>query len=97
MKAFKPTITAKLDSATTIELAAKNEGRSGISFYNTSTSTLYIAAGDSAAVFSGTPNYTVALAQGDYWEPPAGIEPHCAFQGIWSSAVGGHCLVTEYK
>ena len=83
-----PTVTTVGDSITSGQLIASNTSRKEVEFYNNSSATLYLLKGSGTA---SSTNYTVSLAQGDYYTSNI----TSAFQGVWSSDAGGSVLITS--
>lgn len=75
-------------SATVVTLVASNANRLGVGISNDSSASLYLKLGSTATA----DDYTVKLAQDDYYEPPAGYTG--IITGIWSSATGS-ARITE--
>lgn len=82
-------ITSVAGSATDVTLLASNTNRKGATFYNDSTSILYLSLGTTAA--SAT-SYTIQLAANGYYELPFAWTG--AVHGIWASATG-NARITE--
>ena len=79
------------DSATSTTILASNANRLGATVFNDSSSTLYLLLGSGAA---STTNYTVQLAQNDYYEVPCGYTGQLT--GIWATDPNnGAARVTE--
>lgn len=84
------------DGAASVTVLALNTSRRGATFYNDSTSTLYllIATGTASAT-----NYSVQMGPGAYFELPTW--PRGVYtgdiKGIWSSDASGAVRVTEYQ
>ena len=74
--------------ATTATLLAANANRNGATFYNASTSVLYLKLGATASLTS----YSVQIAAGGYYEVPAWYSG--VIDGLWASA-NGAVLVSE--
>lgn len=85
------------DSATSVTVVAANTERRALAIFNNSSSSLYLAAGSTAATVA---SFTVCIDPYGYWEepqPPAGYEAYTgAYTGIWSANSTGAALVTEY-
>jgi len=85
----KPILTSVAAATSSVVLAAASgNNRKGISVFNDSTATLYLAKGDSAS----TTLYTVQIAPGGFYECPYGYSG--PLSGIWS-AVNGSAKITE--
>jgi hypothetical protein len=67
-----------------------NGARRGCAVYNDSTATLYLKLGPAAS----SEDWSVSLADGDYYEPPAGYRGEIS--GVWSAA-NGQARVTEFE
>lgn len=79
------------DSATSVTVLASNANRLGATFFNDSTSSLYLKFGATASATS----FTVLIAPQGYYELPT---PHLytgIVDGIWSSDASGAVRVTE--
>ena len=85
------TVTSVADAAVSTTLLASNAARFGATFFNDSTSTLYLKCGATAS----TTSYTVQVDPSGYWEMP-----HPAYtgivDGIWSADAAGNVRVTEF-
>lgn len=87
-RAGTPSQSSVAGSASSVSLLASNANRLGATIYNDSTSNLYVRLGSTAS----TSNFTVKLAQDDYYEVPFGYTG--AIDGIWDSATG-NARITE--
>lgn len=76
-------------SITSVSLLAANADRAGATFYNESTSVLYLAYGATASATA----YTVAIPASGYYELPAPAYTG-AISGIWVAA-NGNARITE--
>lgn len=76
-------------STTSTPLLAANPNRKGATFWNTSSSTLFIEMGQTASASA----YAVQVGPGDYYELPYNYNG--AVSGIWGAA-NGACLVREF-
>lgn len=85
-----PTITSVGDSTTSVTIIAANSSRKEIEFINTSSATLYLSKGTSAATTSAG-GYTVKIAENGYYR----TNYTGAFRGIWDADVGGAVTITE--
>lgn len=83
------TQTSVAGSASNVTLLASNANRLGASFYNDSTSILYLRCQATAT----TSNFTTKLYPEEYYELPANYTG--SVDGIWASATG-NCRVTEF-
>lgn len=83
-------VTSVASSATSVSLLALNTSRKGATFFNDSTSVLYLKLGATAS----TTSYTVQIQSMGYYELPFSKVYTGAIDGIWSSA-NGNCRVTE--
>ena len=84
------TLSNVSSSATTVSILASNASRKGATFFNESTSVLYLKFGTTASLTS----YTVQIPANSYYELPF-IKPYTgAIDGIWASA-NGTLRVTE--
>lgn len=81
-------VTTVGDTITSTTLIAANTNREEVEFYNNSPAILYLLKGTGTASAS---NYTVQLAQGDYYSSNI----TSAFVGVWSADSGGSVLITE--
>ncbi len=77
-------------SASSVTLLASNASRKNATFFNDSTSLLYIKFGTTAS----TTSYTVQVPPGYYYEMPIGQMYTGRIDGIWSAA-NGAARVTE--
>jgi len=85
----RPTIASVDASVSSVVLAAASgNNRKGVSVFNDSTATLYLAKGETAS----TALYTVKVAAGGFYECPYGYSG--PLSGVWSSATGS-AKVTE--
>lgn len=84
------TLTNVNDSASSQSLLASNSSRLGASFFNDSTSTLYLKLGTTAS----TTSYTVQVPPSGYYELPFPAYTG-AIDGIWSSDSTGAVRITE--
>lgn len=83
-----PTVTSVGDTTSSTTLLASNSNRLEAEFYNNSTAILYLLKGSGTA---SSTNYTVQMAQGDYYTTSyTGI-----VKGVWASDAGGSVLITE--
>ena len=90
-KASTGTTSQVADNSSSTTVLASNANRLGASILNDSSARLYLKAGATAS----TTDYTVSLAQNDYWEVPSGYTGK--IDGIWASDPGdGAARVTEY-
>ena len=89
------TITSVNDAATSTTILAANMARCGATFFNDSTSILYLALADTTA---STTVYTVQIPAGGYYELPfAASGPYRGIcVGIWSADASGAVRVTEF-
>jgi len=78
------------DSASSVSLLASNTSRLGATFYNDSTTTLYLKLGTTAS----TTSYTVQLPPNGYYELPMPVYTG-AIDGIWSADASGAVRITE--
>lgn len=85
------TVTSVNDSATSVQLLAANAARKTATFFNDSTSLLYLKFGTTAS----TTDYTVKIAAGGYFELPLGAYTG-RIDGIWSADSSGAVRITEY-
>lgn len=83
-------VTSVASSATSVSLLASTAGRLYASFFNDSTTVLYLKFGATAS----TSSYTVQLAAGGYFEMSAARIYTGAIDGIWASA-NGNVRITE--
>lgn len=80
---------SKVDaSASSVQLAAAHPNRKGVTVYNDSTATLFLALGTAAS----SDKFTVKLRPADYFECPYGYSG--PLSGYWDSATGS-AKVTE--
>lgn len=82
-------ITSVSSSASSVQLLASNSSRKMATFYNSSTSILFLKLGTTASSSS----YTLQMAPGSYYELPA-RQYTGEIDGIWAS-VNGAVLITE--
>lgn len=75
-------VTSVAASVTTVNLLAINTSRKGATFYNDSSSFLYLKLGATAS----TTSFTVKIAPSGYYEVPSAYTG--VIDGIWVSAVG---------
>lgn len=83
-------ITSVASSASSVSLLASNSSRKGATFFNESTTILYLKLGATAS----TTSYTVQMPAGSYYELPFIQTYTGAIDGIWSSA-NGNVRITE--
>lgn len=88
VKSSTATVSEVNASASVVTLVASNASRLGVGIANDSSASLYIKLGSAAT----TDDYSIKLAQDDYYEPPAGYTG--IITGIWSSATGS-ARITE--
>lgn len=79
------------DTATATSLLPVSQSRVGGLIFNNSSAILYILLG--AGTASAT-NFSVALAQGEYYNLPVVYKGE--INGLWASDAGGSALVTEF-
>ena len=84
------TVTSVNDTASSISLLASNTSRLGATFFNDSTSTLYLKLGTTAS----TTSFTTKIDPDGYWELPAPAYTG-AIDGIWSADASGAARITE--
>ena len=89
-RASSASVASVNDSATSVTLLASNANRLGCSFFNDSSSDLYLKCGTTAS----TTDFTVKVLAGGYFEMPYHYTGRV--DGIWSSDSTGACRVTEY-
>lgn len=85
------TLANVADSASSVTLLAANAARKGASFWNDSTAILYLKFGSAATSTS----CTVKLIADAFYELPGPTVYSGLVSGIWASAPGGACRVTE--
>lgn len=88
------TITSVNDTASSTTILAANSSRKGATFYNDSTSILYLALADTTA---STSAYSVQIPAGGFYELPvteAGVYTG-KIVGIWSADASGAARITE--
>ncbi len=83
-------VTSVASSGSSVSLLASNSSRKNATFFNESTTTLYLKLGATASFTS----YTVQLSPNSYYELPNGAVYTGAIDGIWSSA-NGSARITE--
>ena len=83
-------VTSVASSASTVSLLALNASRKGATFFNDSSTTLYLKLGATASLTS----FTVQIPGGGYYELPFGKIYTGAIDGIWSAA-NGNVRITE--
>jgi hypothetical protein len=88
--ASSSSITSAASSASSVSLLASNASRKGATFFNDSTSVLYLKMGATAS----TTSYTVQIPSNGYYEIPTTAVYTGAIDGIWSSA-NGNARITE--
>jgi len=84
------TVASVAASASNVTLLASDSVRSGASFYNDSTSALYLKYGTTAS----TSSFTVKIPSYGYFELPIPVY-YGTIDGIWDSATG-NCRVTSW-
>lgn len=84
----KSTVTSVTSSAASVTIAAENQNRRGITFYNDSSAILYLKLGADAS----TTSYTCRIPSLGYFETPYGYSG--VVSGVWASA-NGSVMVTE--
>lgn len=84
-------VTSVNDTASSTTLLASNSARLGATFFNESTSTLYLKCGATASVSS----YTVQIGPNGYWELPQPAYTG-VIDGIWSADASGAVRITEF-
>jgi hypothetical protein len=90
-RAATATVTSVADTASSTTLLASNASRLGASITNDSSARLYVKLGTTASAT----DYTVSLAQNDYYEVPFGYTGR--IDGIWASDPNaGAARITEY-
>ena len=85
------TVTSINDAATSTTLLASNTSRLGATFFNESTSTLYLKCGATAS----TTSYTTQIDPSGYWELPQPAYTG-VIDGIWSADASGAARITEF-
>jgi len=85
------TVTSVNDTASSTTLLSSNSARLGASFYNDSTSTLYLKCGTTAS----TTDFTVKLSPSEFFELSQPVYTG-RVDGIWSSDSTGAVRITEY-
>jgi len=83
------TVTSVNDTALSTQLLAANTNRKGATFYNDSSSRLYLKLGTTAT----TTSYTIQIAPSGYYEIPNGYTGRV--DGIWSADSTGAVRITE--
>lgn len=84
----------KIPSSTTVVTLVAPDAflaRKGCTIYNDSTANLYVKLGENCS----TDDFTIKIAAGGYYEPPASSPYRDAITGLWD-AVNGQARVTEY-
>lgn len=84
------TSSSVASSATSVQLLASNTSRKNATFFNDSTSILYLKLGTTAS----TSSYAVQIPSNGYYELPNGSVYTGEIDGIWSSA-NGNVRITE--
>lgn len=88
--ASSSSVTSVASSASSVSLLASNSSRKNATFFNDSTSVLYLKLGATAS----TTSYTVQIPSNGYYELPGVAVYTGAIDGIWSSA-NGNARITE--
>lgn len=85
-----PTVSTVDDSASSVTIIAANSSRKEIEFQNTSSGSLFLRKGTSAAT-TASGGYSVKIPQDGYYT----TNYTGAFRGIWDADVGGAVTITE--
>lgn len=84
-------ITSVASATSSTQLLAANTSRKGMSVFNESTATLYLAFAGSASITA----YSVQIPTNAFFEMPASPTYTGAIFGIWSAA-NGNARLTEF-